>query len=146
MKLRFSLRALLAAMAIAALVCLWRDQPRRMAERFAAALKAGQYEEANAMVSQASDPTPIPVLDFSEFASSDSRNWITAERQPQTTRDWLAGRCVVTVRCEDFRRLGATIELTYVATDDGIQQGTWDSAPGIRYAPDPIMRQQLEVR
>jgi hypothetical protein len=110
-----------------------------------AELKAGQYEKANAMVSQASVPTLTPALDFREFASSDSRNWITAERQPQTTRDWLAGRCVVTVHCEDFRRLGATIDLTCVATGNCIQQGTWNSVPGIRYAPDPIMKQQIRV-
>jgi len=146
MKLRFSLRALLAAMAVAALFCLWMDRPRRTADQFVRAIEQGRYEEADELLVSSDEPTIGPVLSVSQFFARDERNRIEAQRLPQWPSEWLAGKCVVKVRCREFSGLGATIELQLIATQKGLDHRTPGNSVGmIRYAPDPIM-QRFQVR
>ncbi len=49
MKPRISLRGLLVLTTCLAAVCWWRDRPRQIANRFVAAIEAGDYEAADAM-------------------------------------------------------------------------------------------------
>jgi hypothetical protein len=151
MRLRFSLRAMLAAVAIAALVCLWRDRPRRMAERFVAAVEAKRYAEADGLTIQADGPIIEP------FLKRDDRNRVKAERLPQSAADWLAGRCFVVLHCEDFSGLGASIDENLVASGQGLAKDVTGvpierARAAVRYPPDPvpvrvdpIMKQQLRI-
>ncbi|MCC6491738.1 MAG: hypothetical protein IT424_01815 [Pirellulales bacterium] len=80
------------------------------------------------------------IVDFME----NYRNEINAIVQVQSLRDWLLGECCVAVEMKDFRGLGAWIEMHAVATSRGMQHGNAARSVGmIRYAPDPIMNQDI---
>jgi hypothetical protein len=48
---RISLRGLLILTALLAAFCYWRDRPRQVANRFVAAIEAGDYRAAEAILS-----------------------------------------------------------------------------------------------
>jgi hypothetical protein len=138
MKLRFSLRAMLVLVTCAALACWWRDQPRRNANEFVEAVENGRYAAADAMFLEGTHPFMVRVME------GDDRNSIAAQRRPQTPGEWLRGECLVEVRVEDFRGLGATITLNVVATSGGIERhGEAESITAIKYAPDPILHEHI---
>jgi len=138
MKLRFSLRAMLILVTFAALLCVWRDRPRRMANRFVEAVANGEYAAADAMFSEGTHRFMVRVME------GDDRNRIAAERQSQTPGAWLRGECLVELSVEDFRGLGATITLNVVARASGIERrGEAESITAIKYAPDPILREDI---
>jgi hypothetical protein len=85
---RFSLRSLLIVTAILAAICYWRERPRQMANRFVAAIEAGEYYLAESMCGD--EP-----LALSERLVN-LGGW-EAARKPQTMTDWLLGRCYVHV-------------------------------------------------
>jgi len=138
MKLRFSLRTMLILTACAALFCWWRDQPRRIANQFVAAVENGQYDVADSFFSDGTHPFMVRVIE------GDDRNRIDAKRQVQTPGEWLRGDCLVEVRVEDFRGLGATITLNVTATASGIDRRSEpESIIAIKYAPDPILQEHI---
>jgi len=138
MKLRFSLRAMLVVFTLAVAFCVWRDRPRRMANRFVDAIAARQYETAEDLFADGEQPFVV------QFMEGDDRNRIEAERQSPTPSQWLTGKCPVAVKLEDFRGLGASIVLNVTATAGGILRGSEpESITAIRYAPDPILREDI---
>jgi len=138
MKLRFSLRTMLVLVTCAALLCWWRDRPRRNANAFVEAVENGQYASADAMFLEGTHPFMVRVIE------GDDRNRIAAQRQPQSPGEWLRGECLVEVSVEDFRGLGATITLNVVATASGIERrGEAESITAIKYAPDPILQEHI---
>lgn len=114
---RFSLRTLLIVTAAVAAFGWWREQPRKTAERFVAAIEAGRYGEADELLTDADDPlTSIKPITLAAFIRADNRNRITASFQRQSPGEWLRGECLVSVQLDDFRGLGASIQAEAVAT------------------------------
>ena len=89
MKLRFSLRGLLLMTACLAVFLYWRDRPRQIANRFVAAIEAGDYALANSLFVAGYDDTKKLVE-----GDSDAEFW--AERLQQSGFDWLRGECRAT--------------------------------------------------
>jgi len=137
-KLRFSLRALLVVVTLAVAFCVWRERPRRMANRFVEAVKAAHYQAADELCAGGVHAFVV------RFMERDNRNQITAERQRQTPGEWLKGECRVAVNLEDFSGLGASISRQMTATSWGIERHTaGEFIATIKYAPDPIMHQDI---
>jgi hypothetical protein len=103
MRFRFSLRTMLALTTFAAIFCLWRDAPRRNANRFVQSLASAEFETADAMF------ISPEMAGIAIFMKEDDRNRIEARRLPQSPRDWLLGRCYVEVKAEDFDGVGASL-------------------------------------
>jgi hypothetical protein len=92
MKLRFSVRRLLLLTACVAVICWWLDRPRQLANAFAAAVEAGDYELARSMI----DP------DHAKFIRLPSEQVVERPNQPPHTwglwqpepslLDWFRGR------------------------------------------------------
>jgi hypothetical protein len=89
-KLRFSLRCLLVLAACVAALCYWHERPRRIAEQFVEAIRAGDYKLAEAMFVAGSDYNPL------SNKPAAAKEW-KATTVEQTTKDWLAGRCFVLI-------------------------------------------------
>lgn len=140
-KVHFSLRALLVVVTLAALLCLWRDRPRRVAERFVEAIESKQFATADALLADGEHAF------VATFMAGDERNRIAAKRLAPSLGDWLNGRCFVAVKLEDFSGLGATIQLNVTSTACGIvRRMTPESTSAFRYAPDPLLRRDIQVR
>jgi hypothetical protein len=118
---RFSLRGLLLLTACLAIFCYWRDRPRQVAKRFAAAVEAGDFQAAEAMFTIKDDHFPkLPPA---------SPHW-KALPIKSTWQDWLAGRCVVRVS-NSLQRNSIACYMHVTAT--GIRQtGMWHVAPNAR--------------
>src|SRR5687768_9737013 len=86
MKPRFSLRALLIIVACLAALGYWRNRPRQIADQFVAALVAGDYQLANSLFVAEYDQA-------NAFIADDSAAEFWAERQSQSTTEWLRGEC-----------------------------------------------------
>jgi hypothetical protein len=119
-KLQFSLRTLLALVACLAVVCVWRDRPRRIAAEFINAVNAGDYEAADLMIVDGQTRS------ITGFMERDDRNRVSAQRTRQSMRDWLKGRCIIAVDFVDFRGLGGDFGLHMVASSDGIRAADAD--------------------
>jgi hypothetical protein len=84
--LRFSLCGLLILTALLAAFCYWRDRPRQIANRFVAAIEAGEYELADFIAGDGG-------FSVTELAGSGGEFWVGPQRQ--TVSDWLSGQCHV---------------------------------------------------
>jgi hypothetical protein len=117
MKLRFSLRALMILMTCAAVLCWWRDRPRRMANRFIDAIDSGRLEAADAMF--VNDQQGLLV----RFLQRDERNQVRgAVRVPQTSWEWINGQCRIAMTFLDFEHLGGHVVVMMMATNEGIRE------------------------
>ena len=109
MKLRFSLRGLLLLTVCLAVFLYWRDRPRQIANRYVAAIEAGDYKLADSMV----DNQWVGVT----HKPADMDAW-KALRKEQLATDWLRGRCYVYVT-GDLARFRFSHQI--VATATGMQ-------------------------
>jgi hypothetical protein len=120
MKPRFSLRTLLAAITVVALLAWWQTSPARLADRFIAHIEAGRYAEADQMlVKNTSRPISSRVHPY-------IGRTITASREPATWFDWLKGISRVRVVIVDSGGWDRyTISATVVMTRRGAQKLMW---------------------
>jgi hypothetical protein len=129
MKLRFSLRTMLIFMTCAAALCWWRDRPRRLADRFVDAIAAGDYAVADALLVDEQKEL------VARFLDRDERNRILkAERERQTSREWINGQCRIAMTFVDFEGLGGYVTVVMMATNGGIRE--WNvaqPAPPVQY-------------
>src|SRR5687768_7706122 len=92
MRPRFSLRGLLLLTVAVAGICWYRDLPRQNANVFVLAVNARDYVAAGELISgRYSSIQARPALE----------NYSLARVQPQSTFDWLTGRCYVHLSTED---------------------------------------------
>lgn len=104
---RFSLRTLLTAAVLVALVGYFLDLPRQNATRFAALVNAGEYGKAETMFGERVGLVGKPTI-FGEFR---------ATLDNQTFDDWLRGRYPMTVASTAD---GVTYVLAVDATPTGV--------------------------
>jgi hypothetical protein len=72
---------------LAAVIAIW-DRPRRIADRFTAAVEAGDRATADAIYKHGN----YSVLDFAQLGSK-----VDSHRARQSIADWLLGRCRVVI-------------------------------------------------
>ena len=85
MKLRFSLRTLFAATAVAALACYWTVRPRIVARQFQAAIEEGRYRDADAFFKDAKYPQ------LERLSSQHSELWVRFVNDRSTLQEQLKG-------------------------------------------------------
>jgi hypothetical protein len=120
MKLRFSIRTMLVLVAAIGFVAFWQSRPAQVADRFVAAIEAGDYAAADGMFRRRQQHR------FAEWMKKSYRMEITARREPPTLLDWFKGVSRVTVVIDDYSgwdyyATGATIEVTR----RGVQDAHW---------------------
>jgi hypothetical protein len=133
MRPRFSLRSLLVVFTLAIVFCVWRDQPRKVANRFVAAVDAQRYAAADALLTNRDEQL------VAQFVARDDRNQIGAERLPQSLTEWLSGKCHVAVSLKDFQGLGGDIVIHMQADARGMSLGPVAvPARGVQYDVDSV--------
>jgi hypothetical protein len=85
MKFRFSIRVLLGIYMLLVAFCVWRNEPRRNAERFKIFIESAQFEAADAMFIE--DDERI----IAAFASFSEKSKIEVKSLAQTSSQWLRG-------------------------------------------------------
>jgi hypothetical protein len=136
---RFSLRGLLILTASLAAFCYWRDRPRQVAKRFVAAVEAGDYKLAEAMLDEKAsigstvfDLRPPPRL--LRDASTKPLKWTVVENG-QTFGDWLTGRYHVSLDAVDGQQVKSLSLLATSMTIKRNMRGLYrirDASPPIK--------------
>ena len=111
--------------------CYWRDRPRQVANRFVAAIEAGDYAAAEAMFGGDRVGIANPPTEMSE--------WEVIQVVPSAV-DWLCGRREVLV-IGNVNEIGFTVYA--IATATGMERdGDWEN----QNQPQTLRRQSSRPR
>jgi hypothetical protein len=120
LRLRFSLRTLLVLVTLLGFLTYWQTRPAQLADRFVAAILAGNYAAADQMFHK-------PHL--AAWIKKSYRIDISARREPASLLDWVKGVSRVSVVIED--RSGWD-HITYRALIEVTRRGLRDSEYVVR--------------